>query len=120
MKTRTSVGTALGEFVENPLGHIIRRVTSGVSTFWTESALRMATHPDQWMLVYTYAPRNDRINATKDARSLAIGTQRRINNHAIKALKELRTSTMHFVSEVYTEDNATFCVYAKYTKIAND
>ena len=121
MQLREAVGTALGEFVEHPLGHIVRPLTTGVSSFWTDNALRMATHPETWMLIYTYHPRTDRnaIQGAKNARALAIGTARRITNHKINALKDLRTDKMHFVADVYTEDNQTFCVYAKYTSTTN-
>ena len=121
MELREAVGSPLGEFVEHPLGHIVRPLTIGVSSFWTDNAIRMATHPDSWMLIYTYHPRTDRniAQGAKNARALAIGTKRRIATHQINALKELRTDKMHFVADVYTEDNQTFCVYAKYTQITN-
>lgn len=117
MKTsRVSRYQPVGTFVEAPKGLRVNAQRTGVSAFWTEIALRMATNPGTWMLVYTY-PHFPSHGRAKDGRSLALGTRKRINQHEIQALEELRTDSMRFEAEVYTEDNETFSVYARYVQI---
>ena len=121
--------TQVGKFMGTPTGFQVHKQTTGASAFWADIAQQMATHPDQWMLIYEYDPRTEHgPNKVKDARALALSAARRIeqssdaslNNsksHAqISALKELSTDHMGFFAEVYTEDNSTFLVYAKYAR----